>query len=188
MRLDEIRLFGDRILVRPDPKEAQSEGGLFIPETVLADNPNFYYVTGTVVALGDGYREDIYECANAQCRYQARRTAGEYCPVCKATQVLAHVGERRPFEVRVGDRVHFGRFAGKQIELTLNWLGPIETTVIDGHLVDVRSGMINDKAKYLIMREVEVQGIVTDNARVTPGYEAARWNKPTKGLTPIVAG
>lgn len=161
MTIDELRLIGDRVLVRPDAKEDRSEGGLVIPEVVLADNPNYYYVTGVVVKLGQGVRDDVYECANQQCRYQARRQAGERCPVCSATQRFMSSGDRRPFDVKIGDRVHFGRFAGKQIE-------------VDGG------------ERLLVMREIEIRGVLDDAARVTPGYEPARWNKPTTGLTPEI--
>lgn len=167
MTLDEIRPFGDRLLVRPDSKYPHTEGGLHIPGAVLADNPNYYTVSGEVVQVGDGYREDVYECLNHQCGYQSRRTVGEYCPVCKATQRLAYADSGvHGFDVAVGDRVLFGRFAGRQIRVEPSAAGPAET--------------------LLIMREVEVLGVLTTDARVTPGYEAARWHTPTKGLTPAV--
>lgn len=189
MTLDEIRPFGDRILVRPDAKHAQTEGGLHIPETVLADNPNYYYVSGVVVKLGDGYREDVYECCNQQCRYESRRTVGEYCPVCKATQKLAYADSGvHQFDLNVGDRVLFGRFAGKQIEVEAQQLFSVELhTQYDGLLLGISTHEPPiEKTRYLLMREVEVLGVLDTDARVTPGYEAAKWNKPTKGLTPEV--
>lgn len=211
MKLEEVGVFADRILVRPDPKEAVSEGGLHIPETVLADNPNYFYVSGVVLKLGDGYREDVYECLNHQCRYQTRRTVGEYCPVCKATQNLAYADSGvHAFGVRVGDRVLFGRFAGKQIEVTERWMFSQKTRLASGGMWKERYGDFTEPFmsaydfdrrgwmdetnrregdhtyKALLMREVEVLGILTGDARVTPGYEAAKWSKTSKGLTPDV--
>lgn len=164
MTLDEVRPFGDRVLVKPDPKVETFAGGLIqAPQSVLADNPNYYTVSGVVVKLGAGYREDVYECLNQQCRYQTRRTVGEYCPVCKATQKLLYVEDRvLPFAVAVGDRVLFGRFAGKQIEIG------------------------DDRARYVMLREVEITGIVDGAAELMPGYQAANFNKASKGLTPEV--
>ena len=119
MTLAEVRPFGDRLLVRPDPKLQTTEGGLIIPDVVTADNPNYFTMTGVVLKLGDGIREDVYRCQNAQCRHESRRTVGERCPICGATQALRQADERRPFDCAVGDRVLFNRFAGKQIEVDL---------------------------------------------------------------------
>lgn len=177
MTVDDLRLIGDRILVRPDPKEAVSEGGLVIPETVLADNPNYYYVSGVVVKLGDGWREDVYECSNQQCRYRSRRTAGEYCPICRASQTLYAVGDgRRPFDVKVGDRVHFGRFDGKQVDLT-DPMGDLQRVSLHLQMLGL--------TRFLILREVEIRGVLTDGARVTSGYVPASRGRVTPGLTPV---
>jgi co-chaperonin GroES (HSP10) len=184
MTLDEIKPFGDRILVRPDPKHGTSEGGIVIPETVNADNPNMFTMTGTVLKLGDGYREDVYECLNQQCRYQSRRTVGEYCPVCKATQALAYADSgRHAFDVQVGDRVLFGRFAGREVEVT--------ALVDAADPVMIRDGMWytpqrTDKSTMVLMREVEVLGILDHAADVRQVYEAPKMGKVTKGLTPEV--
>jgi co-chaperonin GroES (HSP10) len=170
--LDQIQLFGDRLLVRPDAKYETSEGGLHIPQTVLADNPNYYTMTGTLLRLGDGYREDVYECLNQQCRYQSRRTVGEWCPVCRATQQLAYADSGvHAFEVRVGDRVLFGRFAGRPIRVCEGVDGPRS------------SGPSGAQTTLLIMREVEVLGIVDDAARVLPGYQAAEFGRASAGVT-----
>lgn len=164
MTVDELRPFGDRILVRPDPRPEMA-GTIHIPETVRADNPNYYGMTGTVVKLGDGYREDVYECCNRQCRYESRRTVGERCPLCGATQFLAYADSGlHQFDLRVGDRVLFGRFAGKQVELEDGTARP---------------------PRVLLMREVEVWAVVTGDERVQPGYQAASWGQPTAGVTPV---
>lgn len=175
MTLEEIQPFGDRLLVLPDPKAATSAGGLHIPDVVLADNPNYFYVSGTVLKLGDGYREDVYECCNQQCRYQARRTVGEYCPVCKATQRLVSSDlEVRPFDVQVGDRVLFGRFAGKQLECEVDSQGY-------GKAWD------RPRVTVLMMREVEILGVLTGDEQAMPGYQSADFRqKATSGLTPEV--
>lgn len=195
MTLDQIIPFGDHVLVRPDPKHETSDGGLHIPQTVLADNPNYYTVSGVVVKLGDGYREDVYECQNHQCRYQYRRTVGEYCPVCKASQKLAYAdSDQHPFDVAVGDRVLFGRFAGKQIEAELpnapKQVGDDFTAEFQlGQVPALRDAMGWKKptAKFLMMREVEILGILDTQAKVTPGYQAANFNKASAGLTPEVS-
>lgn len=157
MTVDDVVMFGDRILVRPDPKIETTEGGLVIPDVVLADNPNFYTMTGRVLKLGDGMREDVYRCNNAQCGRESRRQVNERCPTCGATQRLLRAEGVRPFDVQVGDRVLFNRFAGKEIEA--------------------------ERENLLIMREIEVLGVLDDGARVLPGYEAPKWNKPSAGLT-----
>ena len=167
MTLDELRPFGDRLLVRPDPRPEMA-GVIHIPQTVQADNPNFYSMTGTVLKLGDGVREDVYECCNRQCRYESRRTVGERCSLCGATQVLAYAGSGvHQFDLSVGDRIVFGRFAGKQIE------------------IEDSAAPESQQQRVLIMREVEVIGVLDGDETVLPGYESARWNKPTKGITPV---
>lgn len=174
MTIDEIRMIGDRILVRPDAKLETTDGGLFIPEVVLADNPNFFGMTGVVLKLGDGMREDVYRCNNAQCGHESRRQVNERCPLCGATQRLIAAEGRRPFDVAVGDRVLFNRFAGKQVEAG----DPEWDLFLASHHQPMRG-----VEKLLIMREIEVLGVLTGEHRVLPGYEAAKWNKPTAGLT-----
>lgn len=156
MTIAELRPHGDRLLVRPDPKVATTEGGLTIPASVLADNPNYFSMTGTVVKLGDGVREDVYQCANHQCQYQCRRGLGERCPICGAVQKLAYADSgHHAFDVAVGDRVVFNRFAGKQIEAE------------------------DQPVKMLMMREIEVLGVLTGDERVLPGYQGKQWDKTT---------
>lgn len=55
-----------------------------------------------------------------------------------------------PFDVQVGDRVHFGRYAGKQV-----------TAPDDGKI-------------YLVMFEHEITGVLDAVTTVAHGYEAAR--------------
>lgn len=183
-----MRPFGDRILVRPDPRPEMA-GRLHIPEVVRADNPNYYGMTGTVLALGDGVREDVYRCQNRQCGLTSRRTVGERCPQCGATQALeAADGTVHQFDLKVGDRVLFGRFAGKQVEVELpDVTGDLTGETVLAQIPQLRAahGWNRPVAKMLIMREIEVLGVLTGNERVLPGYEPARWNKPSAGLTPI---
>jgi chaperonin GroES len=56
--------------------------------------------------------------------------------------------ERRPFDLEVGQRVHFGRFAGKEVF----W----------------------ERERLLFMREQDVRAIVEGDAQVFHGYEAAQ--------------
>lgn len=161
IRLEDVRPFGDRILVRPDPRPEMA-GAIHIPQTVTADNPNYYSMTGTVLKLGDGVREDVYECCNRQCRHQCVRQVGERCPLCGATQLLREAGERHQFDLKIGDRVVYGRFAGKQIE-----------------------GVDGEAERPIMMREVEVIAVLDGDETVLPGYQPASWNKPTKGVTPV---
>lgn len=180
MTIAELRPHGDRLLVRPDPKHETSEGGLVITEVVLADNPNYYTMSGVVLKLGDGVREDVYACVNHQCRYECRRTVGERCPICGAVQKLVSADSgAHAFDVRVGDRIMFGRFAGKQIEVEPDpaW---------DMFMASHRLPMLGHARRVLMMREIEVLGVLTGDERVMPGYEPAKWNKPTAGLTPTV--
>lgn len=114
LSVDQIRPIKDQVLVRPDPVKDITEGGIFIPETVRADNPNYYTMTGTVLVTGQGRIED---------------------------------GERVPVSVKAGDRVVFGRYAGKQI--------------------DVQRGRV------LMLRESEVIGLA-DAVYVEPGYKAPK--------------
>jgi len=70
----------DRVLVRRIEGDAQTSGGLIIPETAK-EKPR----EGEVVSVGDGARD-------------------------------AH-GERIPMDVRSGDRILFGKWAGSEIKL-----------------------------------------------------------------------
>lgn len=162
VRLDQVEMFGDRILVDPDEKHDTSEGGLHIPPSVLRDNPNYYNMTGIVVRLGDGVMRHTFQCLN--CNALSPQDEGS-CPGChqplgnKNTRVFEASDERYAFDVQVGDRVLFNRFAGKQVEL-------------------------EDAAKrFLIMRESEILGIVEGAHRIVPGYKAPKAGKVTDGLT-----
>jgi co-chaperonin GroES (HSP10) len=165
LTVDQLDMFGDRILIDPDPKHEESEGGLVIPQTVLAGNPNYFNMTGVVLKLGDGIRRHEYECIN--CQVSTPMNDGP-CPGCHQplgnsnARVAETDLERHPFDVQVGERVMFGRFAGKQVEL----LTP--------------SG---DTKRFLIMRESEVLGIVEGEHRITPGYKAPKWGRVSNGLT-----
>ena len=49
-----IRPRGDRVVVKPKPREAQTKGGIYLPDTATEDRP----VRGTVVAVGPGRRTE----------------------------------------------------------------------------------------------------------------------------------
>lgn len=52
-----LRPIKDQVIVLPDPPLAQI-GLIHVPETVNADNPNYFPMTSTVVAVGPGRIED----------------------------------------------------------------------------------------------------------------------------------
>lgn len=81
---NDLKPIRDQILIKPDPVPEASAGGIFIPETVRADNPNYYTMTGVVLKIGPGLALD-----------------GD--------------GRRSEISVAVGQRVTFGRYAGKQM-------------------------------------------------------------------------
>lgn len=121
MTIEQITPIKDQVLVIPDPVKTITDGGIHIPETVRADNPNYYTMTGVVVKVGQGRIED---------------------------------GNRVPVQVKAGDRIVFGRYTGKQIE-------------VEGH------------QRVLMMREADVIGLA-EAEYVQPGYVAPKWSG-TKG-------
>ena len=171
LTLDQVRPFGDRILVRPDAKHTLTESGLHIPEVVQADNPNYYNMHGIVVRLGDGVRDED--------------------------------GVLGPYSVKVGDRVVFNRYAGKQIEIE----DPVDLgdQARDAINADGRNKIVSVEAfgqtviqeaaramreapktyRYLMMHEHEALLVVDGEHRIAPVYEAPKWNKPSEGLTPL---
>ena len=52
-----LRPIKDQVVVLPDPP-VQRIGLIHVPETVNAENPNYFPMTGTVVAVGPGRIED----------------------------------------------------------------------------------------------------------------------------------
>ncbi len=49
-----IRPLADRVVVRPQPKEEVTRGGIFLPDTASKEKPQ----EGTVMAVGDGRLDD----------------------------------------------------------------------------------------------------------------------------------
>lgn len=128
LTLDQITPIKDQILVRPDPVNEVSAGGIYIPETVRADNPNYYTMTGVVIRTGQGnYNAD---------------------------------GARVPVSVQAGDRIVFGRYAGKQIEV----LNPVPNPMLAGNQPQT--------LHLLMLREAEIIGRA--DSYVEPGYQAAQ--------------
>lgn len=191
LRVDDLQMFGDRLLIDPDEKHAVSEGGLHIPPAVLKDNPNYYNMTGVVVRLGDGVMRHTFQCIN--CLVLAPQDEGP-CPGChqplgnRNTRLFEAGDERYAFDVQVGDRVLFNRYAGKQVEIeigaqSLSALHPAPTAPLVAHLQTLGVG---DRSKrMLIMRESEVLGVVDGAHRIAPGYQAPKWNPVTEGLTQL---
>lgn len=155
--LEQIRPFGDRLIVRPDPK-VEEQGTIVLPDVAKADNPNWYTVSGVVLKVGDGMRDDEWKCSNRQCGRIERRRVNHRCSVCGATAQLYRSADRRPFDVKPGDRVTFNRFAGKQIEIGTpdRW---------------------GNGERVLVMREMEVLGVVEGAAELLPGYERPSWDR-----------
>lgn len=209
LRVDQLAMFGDRVLVDPDAKHERSEGGLHIPPAVLRDNPNYYNMTGIVVALGDGVMRHTFQCLN--CLALAPQDEGP-CPGChqplgnKNTRLYEADPDRYAFAVAVGDRVLFNRFAGKQIELEEAWLfrRPLRPSPHGNWLEEFGDFTVPDYAvrnepknwldetpreqkrharNFLIMRESEILGVVDGDHRITPGYQAPKAGRVTEGLT-----
>ena len=112
-----IKPIRGQIVVWPDPP-APPSAIIIAPESVLADNPNYFTETGVIVALADhSYTED-----------------GE---------------DVRPFDVQLGDRVHFNRYAGKQV------------TCLD------------DSTLYLVMVEKEIDLVIDGEHAILHGYQPA---------------
>lgn len=182
LRVEQLTMFGDRVLVDPDPKHVQSEGGLHIPETVLADNPNYYTMTGVVVRLGDGVMRHTFQCIN--CLQLAPQDDGP-CPGChqplgnKNTLLFETSDQRYAFGVEVGQRVLFNRYAGKQVHaLTVAYaLHELPERPTRAQFLATKTH------KFLIMRESEILGIVDGKHRILPGYQAPKWGKVADGLT-----
>lgn len=89
--LDEIRLVGDRIWVRPDvvaDATEQTDSGLFIAPTlasaVSGDDPRPSYISGIVVAMGEGPK----------------------CTTCQRSTTS---------EVGCGDRILFSHLSGQEV-------------------------------------------------------------------------
>lgn len=75
-----IRPLHDRIVVRREPEERKSPGGIVIPDTA-SEKPTF----GKVIAVGQG-------------------------------KVLEN-GQTRVLDVKVGDRVLFGKYSGTEVKV-----------------------------------------------------------------------
>jgi len=75
-----IRPLHDRVVVKREPQEQRSAGGIVIPDTV-GEKPTF----GKVVAVGQG-------------------------------KILEN-GQSRAVDVKVGDRVLFGKYSGTEVKV-----------------------------------------------------------------------
>ena len=49
-----IQPLGDRVVVKPKPKEEKTKGGIFLPDTATKERP----MQGNVMAVGAGRRSD----------------------------------------------------------------------------------------------------------------------------------
>ena len=75
-----LQPLGDRILVKPIPREEITKGGIVLPDTVK-EKPQ----EGKVVAVGPGRLDDE--------------------------------GKRIPLEVKKGDRILMGKYAGTEVKI-----------------------------------------------------------------------
>jgi chaperonin GroES len=75
-----IRPLHDRVIVKREPEERKSPGGIVIPDTA-SEKPTF----GNVIAVGQG-------------------------------KVLDN-GQVRPPDVKVGDRILFGKYSGTEVKV-----------------------------------------------------------------------
>jgi chaperonin GroES len=123
----QLKPLKDNIIVRPDPPPAMI-GAIHVPENVPDENPNYLTMTGTVLAIGPGGYSTMHE------HQETRQTIWE--------------GHRTPMTVKVGERVCYNRYAGRQLK--------------------------HDGEMLLVMHESEVMGIVPEGVGVgLPGYQEA---------------
>ena len=108
----------DRIIVKRDPEQELTEGGIYIPDTARDKS-----TTGTVLAVGKGK--------------------------------LTEDGKVIPLDVKVGDRVLFGKYAGSEAK---------------------RYAFESEGEELIVMREEEVLGIL-DTAGKTKEKETASAKK-----------
>jgi chaperonin GroES len=97
-----IRPIHDRIVIKREPEQTQTAGGIYIPDTAREKNQ-----VGTVIAVGKGKKDDS--------------------------------GKHIALDVKVGDRVLFGKYAGTET--------PRQTLESDGD-------------ELIIMREEDILGVV----------------------------
>lgn len=117
-----LKPINDQVIVLADPRPEQI-GRIIVPDVAAMDNPNWFPETGRVVALG--------------------RTAFVITPE-------GEIDGERPFDCAVGDRVHFNRYAGKQVTCD------------------------DDGVTYLVMREHEIDLVLDETHVVFHGYQPAQ--------------
>src|SRR5690242_7243004 len=54
VKIMHIEPLGDRVVVKPKPKEERTKGGIFLPDTATKERP----MQGKVIAVGSGRRSD----------------------------------------------------------------------------------------------------------------------------------
>lgn len=91
----DLRPVKDNLIVRPDPPPTQI-GAIHVPETIPDENPNYLTMTGTVLAVGPGGFSTMHERKEDRC--------------------VIWEGHRTPMTVKVGERVCYNRYAGRQMK------------------------------------------------------------------------
>ena len=90
-----IRPLADRVVIEPKAAETQTASGLYIPDTAK-EKPQ----QGTVVAAGPGKKDEPTTVP------------------CCGTVVAAGPGKKdEPMEVKVGDVVIYGKYAGTEVSV-----------------------------------------------------------------------
>jgi chaperonin GroES len=54
VKIMQIQPLGDRVVVKPKPKEEKTKGGIYLPDTASKERP----MEGSVMAIGPGRRTD----------------------------------------------------------------------------------------------------------------------------------
>jgi len=73
-----LKPFGDRLRVKPDA-QPDKIGSIFVPQTVNAENPNYFTMTGIVVDKGQGrYDADLGRVQPIEAEIGERVTFGRF--------------------------------------------------------------------------------------------------------------
>lgn len=115
LTVDQIRPIRNQVLVRPDPPPTVSAGGIHIPETVNANNPNYYTMTGVVMATGKGAHDgEAFHPINVKPgdRVVFSRYAGKQIEVAGRQRVMI-LRESELIALSDGEHVQHGYQAAK---------------------------------------------------------------------------
>ena len=156
----------DRAIVRRDPAETETKGGIVLPDVAQRT-----LSSGTVLEVGPGAlneRAPVRPCGGchglgrvvetaisegAEDRHEA--TPEAECPLCAGAGIRPP--PRLPMPVRAGDRVIFGRYAGAEIEIPTADGEKIELTLLRASevalVLDEEDGDDVAPGAYIVERE-----------------------------------